>query len=558
MSDLSESEIVHRLRLQQTLRKNIEAEWNDVDQYVMPLRLGQMYASNTAAPEQGIQWERDDIYDTTAITSSQKMAASLHGTITDQRVKWFWYDFKTKELNSDPESRAWLDECSARVYSELYESNFDSEMSSFYQDLVGPGNACLSCEAENEDHKEWKGFNFSCIPLKEFFFEQDHRGDLNKLFRVLSWTAVQIQSKFPNIKLPEIIEKALSEPGLSDQRFEVCFCVYERPENKKNTSFPLAPELRPVGWKYVLTADQTLLANGGYYEHPAYVTRWEKTSQSAWGFGPGMLIAPTAKYLNNWMQMEQMALRKLLDPANLATERGLLSDLNMTPGGLTIVRDLEKSLKPYESGARIDLSKLNKEELRMMIRIVFKDDELQMKDSPQMSATEAQIRYELMNRVLGPTLSRIQNDALSPLLDRMFKTLLRNNQLPPTPVKVRQMNAQLKVVYSGPLVRSQKSDEVASIERFIGQIGAIAKVIPEVLNVLDIEAVARAMAVRLGVPGEILRSKDAVAKMREAQQKTQAMAQKAQLAQEGGQGAQELAKGQQAMSGGQNGQQTPQ
>jgi hypothetical protein len=145
-------------------------------------------------------------------------------------------------------------------------------------------------------------------------------------------------------------------------------------------------------------------------------------------------------------------------------------------------------------------------EMRDSIKEAFHNDELQLRDSPQMSATEAQIRYELMNRVLGPTMGRIQTSLLSKILDRTFKTLLRNNQLGAIPTQVTAAKAQYKVVYTGALMRAQQSDEVAAIERWLGQVGAAAKVFPKVMNVVDIMQWARDLAVRLNVPGKILRS----------------------------------------------------
>ena len=159
--------------------------------------------------------------------------------------------------------------------------------------------------------------------------------------------------------------------------------------------------------------------------------------------------------------------------------------------------------------------------------------------------------------LLGPTVARIQNDLLTPVLMLVFKTLLRNNQFPPVPDQVKKLNAQFKVRYSGPLARSQKSDEVAAIERFIGQIGAMTKVFPKLQLALNPFAVAREMAMRLGVPGDLLYPQDKIDKDSAQMDKMQAQAQQAQLAQESGKGAQELTKAN-AMAGGPGGQQQPQ
>jgi hypothetical protein len=274
---------------------------------------------------------------------------------------------------------------------------------------------------------------------------------------------------------------------------------------------------------------------------PVFHCPWEKTSGSAWGHGPGMIMSPTAKYINFWLELEDMAVRKMIDPSILATERGLISDLDQSPGGITIVRDVEKSIKILQTQGRIDFSKMSLKELRDSIREAFHNDELQLKDSPAMSATEAQIRYELMNRVLGPTMGRIQTSLLSKILDRTWKTLLRNDCLGVVPDEVKAVKAQYKIVYTGALMRAQQTEEVAAIERWLGQVGAAAKVFPAVMNVVDIIQWARDLAVRLNIPGKNLRSVKQVEEL--VRQQQQVAAQQARAAMQQQQGAADKAQG---------------
>jgi hypothetical protein len=192
--DMTPQEVKQRVDVLRQLRKVVEEVWDDVERYVMPLRLGQFNMGPDS--EESREWNRDDLYDTTAIFAAQTMSSHMHGSITNPVVKWFNFLFQDPELQQDPESANWLQVCTERVYAELYNSNFDSEISSAYQDLVGPGNACLFVESESDDPLDWKGFNFAAIPVREFFFEQDHRGRLAKFYRDLQWTARQIVEKF--------------------------------------------------------------------------------------------------------------------------------------------------------------------------------------------------------------------------------------------------------------------------------------------------------------------------------------------------------------------------
>ena len=148
------------------------------------------------------------------------------------------------------------------------------------------------------------------------------------------------------------------------------------------------------------------------------------------GNSPAMIALPDIMTLNQLVELIIRSSEKVVDPATLVTERGLISDLDLTPGGMTVVRDIEGSVKPYESRARFDVSELQREKLKDSVNRAFYVDQLQLKDSPAMTATEVQVRYELMQRLLGPTLGRLMSDFLDPLLSRTFSIMYRNGALP--------------------------------------------------------------------------------------------------------------------------------
>lgn len=537
------TEIVQRVDAHKQARSGVENIWNDVEKYVNPLRIGNMYTRELS--ESAIKLIRDDVYDSTGIMASQRMSNAMHGTIINPSSKWRSRQFRTKKLNEDVEARDWLESCDDREWEELYDSNFDPEMSGAFQDLVNLGNCFMSVEAENDSPLDWAGFNFAAKPIKESFFERDHRGDMYRYFHWFQWRTSEIKSKWPNAKLPKVVEAELKAIS-PDKRFDIIFAVYVRP-GKVLSGGVQAPRNRPVGFKFILKdTGEELGDEGGFYEMPVFHCPWEKTSGSIWGHGPGMIMAPTIKYINFWLELEDMAVRKMIDPPVLAEERGVIGDIDLAPGGITIVRRLDV-LKTFLSEGRIDFSKMSLKELRDSVKEAFHNDELQLRDSPQMSATEAQIRYELMNRVLGPTMGRIHNSLLSKILDRTFKTLLRNKQFDKAPKIVTATNAQLKVVYTGALVRAQQSDEVAAIERWLGQIGALAKVFPQVMNVVDIIQIARDLALKLNVPAKCLRTVKDVEAMIRGQQEVAAQQAKTAMMGQQGQAQEAVGKGAQAV-----------
>jgi hypothetical protein len=79
-------EIVRRVDLLKVARSTIEVIWNDVEKYIMPLRVGNMYLRDIS--ETAVPLFREDIYDSTGIFAAQRMSNAMHGSITNPSNKW--------------------------------------------------------------------------------------------------------------------------------------------------------------------------------------------------------------------------------------------------------------------------------------------------------------------------------------------------------------------------------------------------------------------------------------------------------------------------------------
>jgi len=142
-----------------------------------------------------------------------------------------------------------------------------------------------------------------------------------------------------------------------------------------------------------------------------------------------------------------------------------------------------------------------------------------------MSATEAQIRYEQMQRLLGPTLGRLQNDLLIPIISRAFKLLAREGQLPDPPQEVIDANAEFDIEFVGPLARAQKTDRATSTERFVAFGANLAQVNPAALDNIDFDDAIRSVGRDLAVPPSAIRDAKEVEKVRtERNERERAMA----------------------------------
>jgi hypothetical protein len=535
--------IKRRLAILESERSNIQSVWDVIERFVAPYR-GSFFNDNRQ--ENAVEWRKRDVYDSTAIDAAQILASSIHGSLTSPSIRWFDLRFRNDELNANVTYRAWLEEVAKRIYAALQDSNFNLEINEVYTDLVTFASSPIIMEEGDNDE-----LVFNSIPVKECFFEEDHNGQVVSFYRRLSWSPVTMAERFGVDALPQNVREALeSNSDARSTRQDVIFCVYKRVlgpnESEADIFKPMAESIRPYQYKYIIRKCGSILKSGGYYERPVFIPRWRKTSESKWGNSPSFTALPDILTLNQLVELILKATEKVVDPAIITTERGLLSDVNLGAGELTVVRNID-DLKPFESRARFDVSELQREKLQASIRSAFYVDQLQLKQSPAMTATEVQVRYELMQRLLGPTLGRIQNDLLSPIIERSFNILYRKGRFPDMPEGLSLRD--LDIEYVGPLSRAQKVDTAAAAERWLATMAGLAQYDPTVLDVLDTDTIARDMADVLNVPAKYILDQAKVTSKRKKREQVQARAQQAELAKVEGEAAQAQATAQQ-MAGG--------
>jgi len=542
------SDIVKRWDYLVSQRKTVEDVWEVINTLVVPFR-GDFFRDVTS--EHAVTWrDNREIFDSTAVDAAGTLAASIHGSLTSPAIRWFELAFREDDLNDDKEARGWLEKAAHLCFMALQDSNFNLEANETYIDLVSYGTSMIIEEVEEKNGKFQK-LNFQSVPVEETWFEQDHTGQANRAYRRFMWTVDQIATKFGKDALPESMRDMVGNPQSMDKRMAVIMVIYPREDKAKaNITKTLAPKERPWGMKYVLHQGAHQLGDeGGYYENPAFIPRWRKTSKSMWGHGPAMIALPDILTINSLVELILKATEKVVDPPTKVTERGLLSDLDLEPAGLTVVRTMD-SMEPYESGARFDVSQLQREQLKQSIRSIFYVDQLELKESPAMTATEVQTRYELMQRLLGPTLGRLQSDYLDPLVQRTFNILYRAGQFGELPASIsEQSDGELDIIYTGPLVRAQRADIAQGVARWVASLAELGEIEPEVLDIPDWDAIGKELGSLEGVPAKLMRADKEIKNRRDQREEQQERTAQGLEDQEVGAGMKALGEGEAAIRG---------
>ena len=495
-----------------------EDHWQEILDYVMP-RKADIVTKRISGDKR-----TEVLFDSTAITANNLLAASLQGTLTSPSRQWFYLKIRDEGVNEDREVQLYLEDSAKRMYDVFNQTNFNTEVHELYLDLCSIGTGCLFVEEGNKGFDE-DLIHFQTLHISEFYIHENVAGYIDTLYRKYKLTARQAVQEFGEDNVgPKILECASMKP---DKKFNFIHAVepredYERVFGESDTKLPFHS-------CHVCEEEKMVVRTGGYNEFPYLVPRWSKATGEIYGRSPSYNALPDIKTLNKAVEIGLKAWSKAIDPPLLVQDDGVIGRVRMTPGGITVIRN-DAAVKPFQSGANMQVTTFKEAELKTAIRQAYYSDQLQLQQGPQMTATEVQVRYELMQRLLGPTLGRFQSEFLNPLIERVFGIMFRAEAFVQEPNLLQGQSIDIE--YVGPLARSQRMEEAVAVERLYQLAMQLAQADPSIMDILNHDEAIRARAELLGVPKSVLRGRAEVDELRQARMQQQAMQQEMMMQQQ--------------------------
>lgn len=244
-----------------------------------------------------------------------------------------------------------------------------------------------------------------------------------------------------------------------------------------------------------------------------------------YGRGPGHIALPDVRSLNEVKRLSLLAAAKSVNPTWLVDQRAIISQLDLRPDKVNVVNGVDQ-IKQLQNEARFDVTQFTSEDLKNSIKSIFFMDKLMLPprtETGEMTAFEIQQRLEQMQKVLGPTLSRLNSEFLTPLVVRVFNILLRAGVLPQMPPILQEMGINIDIKFVNPLSRAQEVEEINNIRSFLLNITELAQVDPSVLDYIDGDAIVKQVAQLRAITPNLLRDDKEVQAMRQqrAQQQQQ-------------------------------------
>lgn len=492
---------VHLIKYYEKLkgdRSTWDSHWRDVAEFIIPNK-DAINGYRTPGEK-----KFNDLFDGTAVHSNELLASALHGMLTNPTTPWFGLTTGDSALDRDDEVRKWLQDSSRAMLNVMNNSNFQTEIHESYLDLGSLGTCSLLIDEDDIDV-----VRFLSIPIYQGYIDENYKGQVSTFVRCFQKPMKDIMDEFG-----QDVFVLNNKEGLMKDLHREHEIIHVVTENKDYNPYKLEVKNKKYSSVYVLKEKKMVLKEEGFNTFPMAVARWTKISGEKYGRSPGMKALPDIKMINQMMKVTIRAAQKVVDPPLQVPDDGVAT-VRTTPGSISYYRaGTTDRIEPLVTGANINISMEIMEDVRTRIRSAFFIDQLQLREGPQMTATEVQQRTEEQLRLLGPILGRQHNELLKPLVDRVFEICLKRNVLPKIPAKLNKLK-KIDVQYSSMIARAQKTAELESFNRMIGLCSPLFQLDPTTQDNLNTDNAFDYIASTLSLPYEIIRSKIDVKKLRD-------------------------------------------
>lgn len=510
-SDKLAKAIIQRESALRGKRSSEESLWQLLSRYCVPRKA-------TFSEKTSFGNVRDrQLLDSTAPRAVELFASFLHSSLNNPTSRWFFVEaegYEEGSPNPPPEELAdLLANRRSRMMAALTgsEANIYAALHEVYLDLAVFGTAVLYVEGSRTDMGGLRIFHYH---LGDVVLDEGENGRIDTAIRSFCYKPRQAKQRWPGQELGNAIDNATErDMGTKEVKFlHACFPATDTDLVK------LIPEdkMPEGGWShysvFVNAQDQVTVAVGGYSSFPFSCPRWYKSgSDSVYGRSPAMTVLGDILMVNRMAETVLRGAEKLVDPPLLVPDGGILSPVRLHPGGLTY-SEAGVELKPLipPGASRIELGDALIEKRQEAIRDGFFVPLFVSPQSPVMTATQTLQIADEKNRAIGPMVLRLQNELLTPFLQRTYEILESRRQFEPVPDGV----GNLSLRYKSPVSASVKQTEALSISRVFEALAPWYQIDDGVFDHIDMEKIPAVIIEGSGAPTDLLRAASQVRRLR--------------------------------------------
>lgn len=505
--------VLGRRDAMRTFRSVFDSHYQEIAERVWP----SMANFNTVTTPGAKRTER--MFDGTAALAAQRYQAIVE-SMTTPRTQIYQFLDAAQALKNDRDTMLWCEDNTKMLFSYRYSprANFSSQNGEVFMGMGVFGTGALYIGRGNR--RMGVPMYYKSMALSELYADEGVDGRIQEALRQFKKKIRLIAEEFGTEGFNDSLLKVLKDDP--EREFTVLHYVYPNTEYNPMRFDRMGKKFASL---YVVEEEQVVLAEGGYNTFPYAVARAMTAANEVYGRSPAMLALPNIKMLGEMVKTTVKNAQRLADPSLLLAEDGALSTVNTLPGALNfggLDEQGNQMVKPLQTGADMSVAQAMIQEERKFINDVFLVTLFQiLVDNPQMTATEVLEKAQEKGALLSPTLGRIQEEYLGPLIEREMDILASEGLLSPLPQAMAMRGGEYNIRYDSPLTRAQSAEEVTGLVRTFQVIAPIGQINPSVWDNFDGDEIVRIAASVNGAPVRSLLDKAMVAKIRDARNQQQ-------------------------------------
>jgi hypothetical protein len=441
-------DIVRRAEVAQRRKDLFEDLYRDAYEFALPQR--QLYGY-WEGNSQG-QKKMTRVFDSTAITSTQRFANRLQSGIFPPQRKWCRLE-PGIDIPDDrkAQAQAVLDLYNEKMFAVLKQSNFDIAIGEFLLDLAVGTAGMLVLPGD-----DISPVNFIPVPMFLISYEEGANGQVDKIYRKMRMKAEAITQQWLDAEIPvEMKQRVEQKPTDEIELLEATIYDSERGD-----------------WCYHVidkTSKQEIVYRR-YNGNPWVISRYMKVAGEVYGRGPLLTALPDIKTLNKTLELLLKNASLAVAGVYTAADDGVLNPqtVKLLPGAIIPVArnggPQGETLRALPRSGDFNVSQIVINDLRQNIKRVLLDESLPPDNMSARSATEVVERMKELAQNLGSAFGRLINETMVPLVSRILQ-VMDDKGIIDLPLRVNGL--EVKVSPVAPLAMAQNMEEVNAILQFM-------------------------------------------------------------------------------------------
>lgn len=454
--------------------------------------------------------------------AARTLGAGMHAGSTNPATPWFRLTTPDPEMMEFPSVSLWLYAVENRMRDVFARSNLYSVLPTLYMESGVFGTAPMIVL----EHAT-KVVHFVPKTIGSYFLATNSDGVIDTMYCEYKMTIRQLVDDYGIDKVSTTVRNQY-ESGQRNGLVDVLHTIEPNGTRRPGAYDNQNMAFSSVYFETTAPSDQQPLRISGFEDNPIACFRWETTELTdAYGSSCGMDALGLSKALQVQTKNKAKAVDKLVDPP-MVGDPGLKNQpSSLIPGDVTWAGFTQTGSAPKFQPAYVikpELQHLVEDivDTRQIIDIVMYVNlfmAITKADPRNATVPEIDARKEEQILALGPVLQNHELGLITPVIDRTFNIMARKGMLPPPPPELE--GVQLKVELIGALAQAFKSIAGGKLDRFTGYVGAVAKAQADsgqevdAFDKWDTDQSIDEYAQAIGVPPTVVRSDDAVAKIRE-------------------------------------------